>query len=92
MNLLRKKIDLMEFKEFENPEQKDYDIKAGSKNTTTTNPLTTFDNSLNSDSGIDLNALGDMLEFTTSTTNSNTNYEINEFGEIIRPEGKGNSR
>ena len=76
----------MEFKEFENPEQKDYDIKVGSKSTT--NPLTNLSNS----QGIDLNGLEGMLGFTPPTTNSNADFEVNEFGEIIRPEEKGNSR
>jgi len=47
----------MEFKEFENPEQVDYDLKVGINNIP---PFTnTFDDSLNSEEGIDLNALDD---------------------------------
>jgi len=82
----------MEFKEFENPEQKDYDVKVGTKASTFTPPSNNND-ALNTDEGIDLNALcnENVPEFTIPT-NFNSNFEINEFGEIIRPEEKGKSR
>jgi len=46
----------MEFKEFKNPEEEDYDIKVGVNNITPNSKV--IDNSLNTDEGIDLNALG----------------------------------
>ena len=82
----------MEFKEFENPEQKDYDIKVGNKNIN--NPSKTVDDSLNSEEGIDLNMIdedyGKVPEMPI-ITNQNPDFEINEYGEIIR-EPKGKSR
>lgn len=73
----------MEFKEFENPEESDYDIKSGSKNV---NPSTiVVENSLNVEEGIDLNA---PQFYNDGADNQEPNFQINEFGEIIRPEGK----
>ena len=88
----------MEFKEFENPEQAGYDVKAGVKNAKTLTPI--VDNSLNTEAGIDLNALADadLDEFsleqlqTVKSEVSKGNFTINEFGEIIRPEGKSPSK
>ena len=73
----------MEFKEFENPEQKDYDIKVGVNNIESNSSV--IDNSLNTDEGIDLNILGEN-EIPIMNVD-NPNVTINEFGEIIR-EGK----
>jgi len=73
----------MEFKEFENPEQKDYDVKVGTKVSTFTPPSNNVD-TLNTDVGIDLNALGDKTFSMPQASDDNGNFTINEFGEIIR--------
>ena len=78
----------MEIKEFENPEKTDYDIKGRLKSIKT--QPNKVDNSFNSDNGIDLNAL---YEYKKSLEMANNNerhddFDINGFGEIIRPEGK----
>ena len=78
----------MEFKEFKNPLQVDYDIKSGIKNVTTKKQIP--DNSLNLDQGVDLNSLGDL--YNQNFSDSNNNIEVNEFGEIIRVETTGRSR
>ena len=83
----------MEFKEFENPEQADYDLKVGNKSAKTTN--VPVDNSLNTDEGVDLNALVDemMTDFENPKPNVSTSgATINEFGEIIRPNNQGKPR
>ena len=72
----------MEFKEFENPEQADYDIKVGAKAPTFMPP--TIDDELNMDDGIDLNALGDEEFSMSQVDNNNIGFAINEFGEIVR--------
>ena len=78
----------MEFKEFENPEQRDYDLKIDSESVRP--PSTNYNDSLNSADGIDLNALGSD-DFRIEIPKSNANFRINEFGEIIREE-KGRTR
>jgi len=73
--------NIMEFKEFSNPEAKDYDVKVGVKNLGTIKK-NVIDNSLNTDEGIDLNMLGQPFEMPTPTTESNATF--NEYGEIVR--------
>lgn len=73
----------MEVKEFENPEQNDYDIKVSTKVPIFAQPNNN-DDSLNTDKGIDLNALGDETFSVPQMSGDNGNYTINEFGEIIR--------
>ena len=73
----------MEFKEFENPEQNDYDVKVGA-NAPTFTPHYNNDDMINTDEGIDLNALGDEPFSMPQVSGDNGNFTINEFGEIIR--------
>ena len=61
----------MEFKEYKNPEQADYDIKIGSKTPTFIPPV---DNSLNTNETFEM----------PQVSGANPNFQINEFGEIIR--------
>lgn len=75
--------NFMKFKEFENPEQKDYDIKVGTKVPTFT-PPSNNDAALNIDEGIDLNALDDETFSMPQVSADNGNFTINEFGEIVR--------
>ena len=73
----------MEFKEYENPEQPDYDLKVGIQNP---DPIPTkYNHDLDTDEGIDLNALGDSDWIPPEVDVTNTGYEINAQGEIIRP-------
>jgi len=69
-----------EFKEFENPEAKDYDLKVRDKSLVSRKVM--FDNTLNTDEGIDLNDL--TSEFHAEINDNPGTFEINKYGEIIR--------
>ena len=83
----------MEFKEFSNPEQQDYDVKVGVKSV----PPVTVDDITKRigekitelEDGIDLNALSEV-EIPSGRHPTKSDFYIDEFGDIIKKEHNPN--